>query len=74
MEKAGEPGTAVFDDQKLLILTVNVSSATGKPEAAGDRAQGTGCPVACFSENHLERLSPKKSFCTPDLTRRAERN
>ena len=36
MEKAGEPGTAVFDDQKLLVLTVSIaSSAAGKPEALG---------------------------------------
>ena len=35
MEKAGEPGTAVLDDQKLLVVTVNVSAAGGKPEVLG---------------------------------------
>ncbi|MFZ0707252.1 MAG: hypothetical protein WAM71_16755 [Candidatus Korobacteraceae bacterium] len=35
MEKAGEPGTATFDDQKLLILTVSISSTAGKPEPVG---------------------------------------
>ncbi len=35
LDKAGEPGTAVFDDQKLLILTVSISSSTGKSEALG---------------------------------------
>ncbi len=35
LDKAGEPGTAIFDDQKLLIVTVSVSSATGKPEVLG---------------------------------------
>lgn len=35
LDKAGEPGTAIFDDQKLLVLTVSTSSVTGKPEALG---------------------------------------
>ncbi len=35
MDKPGDLGTAAFNDQKLLILTVNLSSATGKPEAIG---------------------------------------
>ena len=35
MEKAGEPGTATVDDQKLFVLTVNIPSAAGKPEPAG---------------------------------------
>ena len=35
LDKAGDPGTAIFDDQKLLILTVSLSSATSKPEALG---------------------------------------
>ena len=35
MEKAGEPATALFDDQKLLILTVSVPSASGKPVPLG---------------------------------------
>ncbi len=35
LDKAGEPGTAIFDDQKLLIVTVSVWSATGQPEPLG---------------------------------------
>ncbi len=35
LEKAGDPATAVFDDQKLLTLTVNLSSSGGKTEAVG---------------------------------------
>ena len=35
MEKAGEPGTANFDDQKLLVLTVSISSSSDKSEALG---------------------------------------
>jgi hypothetical protein len=35
MEKAGEPGTAIFDDQRLLILTVSVSSSGSKSEPVG---------------------------------------
>jgi hypothetical protein len=35
LDKAGEPGTAKFDDQQQLILTVNVSSGTGKPLPIG---------------------------------------
>ena len=35
LEKAGEPGTAAFDDQKLLVLTVSANDAGGKPEKLG---------------------------------------
>lgn len=35
LEAAGETGTAAFDDQKLLVLTVNISSAGGKSEPMG---------------------------------------
>ena len=35
MEKAGEPGTATFDDQNLLVLTVSESPAAGKPFVIG---------------------------------------
>lgn len=35
LEKAGEPGTAAFDDQKQLILTVSLSPGSGKPESVG---------------------------------------
>jgi hypothetical protein len=34
MEKAGEPGTTVFDDQKFLVLTVT-TNAGAKPEKLG---------------------------------------
>ena len=29
MDKAGDPGTAVFDDQKLLVLTVTAGASAG---------------------------------------------
>lgn len=36
LDKAGEPGTDVFDDQKMLVLTVSVSGGAGaKPEKLG---------------------------------------
>jgi hypothetical protein len=35
MENAGKPGTAVFDDQKFLVVSVGISSAGGKPEILG---------------------------------------
>ncbi len=34
LEKAGDPGTAVFDDQKFLVLTVS-ANAGAKPEKLG---------------------------------------
>ncbi len=34
LEKAGDPGTAAFDDQKFLVLTVSVN-AGAKPEKLG---------------------------------------
>lgn len=35
LDRAGEPGTAAFDEQKLLILTVTIYSGTGKPLPVG---------------------------------------
>jgi hypothetical protein len=35
LEQAGEPGTAAFDEQKLLILTVNLSAGAAKPLPVG---------------------------------------
>ncbi len=36
MDKAGEPGTATFNDQKMLVLTVGVNAGAGnKPEKLG---------------------------------------
>ncbi len=35
MASAGEPGTAAFDDQKMLVITVSLSSSSGKPESLG---------------------------------------
>lgn len=35
MQAAGDPGKAAFDEQKLLILTVSVSTPLGKTEALG---------------------------------------
>jgi len=35
LEAAGDPGTAAFDEQKLLVLTVNITSAGGKSEPMG---------------------------------------
>jgi hypothetical protein len=35
MENAGEPGTAAFDDQKMLVITVSLPSSSGKPETLG---------------------------------------
>jgi hypothetical protein len=35
MEKAGEPDTATFDEQKMLVVTVSAASATAKPRALG---------------------------------------
>lgn len=35
LANAGEPGTAAFDDQKLLILTVSIPPVSGKPLPLG---------------------------------------
>jgi hypothetical protein len=35
LEAAGEPGTAAFDDQKLLVLTVTLPSTAGKSAPIG---------------------------------------
>ena len=36
LDKAGDPGTAIFDDQKMLLLTVSVSGGAGnRPEKLG---------------------------------------
>lgn len=35
LEKPGDPATATFNDDKQLVLTVGVSSGTGKPKLIG---------------------------------------
>jgi len=35
MENAGEPGTAVFNEQKMLVMTVTVPSSSAQPEGLG---------------------------------------